>query len=375
MAIFTGNVAEIPTGLFTEMLPTSLEEEASCSSATNDQPAEPPATPPSGSSESSGSAHQATTPRSTPRQRKLFVYITRKLPLTWHIYLASFDKGLEGQLKDFWVVKVLKYVDDYLVLITTADTDLQNRASENVQTFLQTTGVYIGSKVAPVLSTIFLSRVDRELCRDLNGVVSKVFRFVDDYLVLGSKFDIVAFRERVLDAFVLRGNGLKFTTEVPVDNKLKFLDVLLKFEPGHVCWVYSPRTGKPLLSFSSDHSRLVRNGLVVACFRSTLFKSCFHSVNEAFGLQVSRLREAGYPLHVLQASCERLLRKLKHVQEVRPEECAQRSKVTVIPYVHGLSHRLKKVAENYDVKVVFSAKNKIGSVCSRVKQKYEGKDT
>ncbi|XP_077535949.1 uncharacterized protein LOC144148261 [Haemaphysalis longicornis] len=89
---------------------------------------------------------------------------------------------------------------------------------------------------------------------------------------------------------------------------------------------------------------------------------------------VSRLREAAYPLHVLQASCERLLRKLKHVQEVTPEECAQRSKVTVIPYVHGLSHRLKKVTENYDVNVVFSAKNKIGSVCSRVKQKYEGKD-
>lgn len=52
----------------------------------------------------------------------------------------------------------------------------------------------------------------------------------------------------------------------------------------------------------------------------------------------------------------------------------ERSKVSVIPYVHGLSHRLKKVAENYDMKVAFSAKNKIGSVCSRVQEKFEGKD-
>ncbi|XP_077546215.1 uncharacterized protein LOC144158902 isoform X5 [Haemaphysalis longicornis] len=46
------NVAETPTGLFAVMLPTSLEEEASCYNATNDQPAQPPVTP-SISSESS----------------------------------------------------------------------------------------------------------------------------------------------------------------------------------------------------------------------------------------------------------------------------------------------------------------------------------
>lgn len=80
------------------------------------------------------------------------------------------------------------------------------------ETFIQTTGVCIGSKVAPVLSTIFLSSVDRELAKDLDGVVTKVFRYVDDYLVVGSNVDKEVFTRRVLDAFKLRGKGLMFTS-------------------------------------------------------------------------------------------------------------------------------------------------------------------
>ncbi|KAH9375254.1 hypothetical protein HPB48_021041 [Haemaphysalis longicornis] len=57
-------------------------------------------------------------------------------PALSDIYLASFDKRLEGQLKDLGVVKVLRYVDNYLVLVTTADTDLPKRASEIVKHFI-----------------------------------------------------------------------------------------------------------------------------------------------------------------------------------------------------------------------------------------------
>lgn len=39
---------------------------------------------------------------------------------------------------------------------------------------------------------------------------------------------------------------------------------------------------------------------------------------------------------------------------------------------HGLSHRLKKVASKYGVKFVFSARNKTGSIFSRVNREYEG---
>ena len=43
----------------------------------------------------------------------------------------------------------------------------------------------------------------------------------------------------------------------------------------------------------------------------------------------------------------------------------------MVPYIHGLSHRIKKVAGNYEVKVVVLAKTKIGGLCALVDQKCE----
>lgn len=46
---------------------------------------------------------------------------------------------------------------------------------------IQRNGVCIGSKIAPVLSNIFLSGVDRVVRDALRGVADSVFRYVDDY--------------------------------------------------------------------------------------------------------------------------------------------------------------------------------------------------
>lgn len=123
---------------------------------------------------------------------------------------------------------------------------------------LQTTRVCIDSKVAPVYSKMFLSSVDRALSKDLDGVVSKVFRYVDDYLVLGSESNTNSFRNRIPDSFVFKGKRPKLTLETPVDDQMQFLVVHSKFEHGHVCWSCLPRAGKPLLYYASDHSRLAK---------------------------------------------------------------------------------------------------------------------
>lgn len=53
------------------------------------------------------------------------------------------------------------------------------------ETYIQAGGVCIGSKVAPILSRIFLGSIDREVAKDLECVAYKVYRYVDDYLIFG----------------------------------------------------------------------------------------------------------------------------------------------------------------------------------------------
>lgn len=155
---------------------------------------------------------------------------------------------------------------------------------------------------------------------------------------------------------------------------LQYLDTKLTFQSDHVCWSYSPRAGKPLLSYASDHSQLVKNGIVEVCLRSALLKLCCYAMNDRHFRTKTPFAE-----RLLSAKCfacivwpvaPEIKQEKQHTTvESRPRE--ERSKVSLKPYVHGLSHRIKKVAENYDVKVVFSAQNKIGSVCCMVKQQYE----
>lgn len=141
----------------------------------------------------------------------------------------------------------------------------------------------------------FLSKVDKALEVELDGLAHKVYRYVDDYLVIVQSTSFDQTREKVLERFSKNWLGLTFTFEVPQKNKLQFLNLCLTFKVDHVCWMYSPRTAKPRLDYRSGHSRLVKNSIAWACLRSALDKSCTPLMSTSFDCQVERLKEAGFP--------------------------------------------------------------------------------
>lgn len=242
--------------------------------------------------------------------------------------------------------------------------------------FVQASGVCIGSRVAPVLSDILLSRIDRDLERDFEGWGTRIFRYVDDYLVFLDSVSSLHDKVNILKAFRERGQGLQFTCEVPNEkNELQFLDLTLRFQDAHVCWLYAPRSAKPLLNFKSAHSKLVKNGIVTSCLHAAVAKSCFHATEESFRNQCDRLKTAGFPTAFLVSASERLLKKVNsNAQPTNQPATSQREqkRFAVIPYVHSISHRLKKVGGQYGVDVVFSSGNKLGSLCGKIHRRVKG---
>ncbi|CAN7997046.1 unnamed protein product, partial [Ixodes hexagonus] len=241
--------------------------------------------------------------------------------------------------------------------------------SFNDKLFIQRKGICIGSCVAPVLCNIFLANVDR----DLNGVLNadnvlKVFRYVDDFLVLlktNTSVTHLNMVQSVLADFRQHGKGLLFTHELPDNNQLQFLDINITINEQHACWMYRPRARKELLPFDSAHSKTVKRAIATSCLESALLKSCDHQVDASFKQQISRLEEAGFPCSVLVSIAETALQKMKGRR--RKDTTRQRTKrPEVIPYVHKLAHNLKKVANKYDVPVVFSAPKKLAGLCSRI---------
>lgn len=164
-----------------------------------------------------------------------------------------------------------------------------------------------------------------------------------------------------------------FTKELASQDEITFLDLQLTFcNTGHMCWMYAPRTKKQLLPFeSSSHSKLVKRGTASLCFSNALRKSCQHSMKQSFGEQVQHLKMAGFPDAVSKSVAETKLNKMRREsgRRVQARAFGDHKKVEVIPYIHKISHNIKKVAARHGVHVVFSAPCKLASLCPKIEKR------
>lgn len=103
----------------------------------------------------------------------------------------------------------------------------------------------------------------------------------------------------------------------------------------------------------------------MTALKSALVRSCHHQASASFEAQVSRLTASGFPNEFLGAVAERLVAELRGKRTKKTSD-QEKKKIAVIPYVHGVSHRLKKVGNRADVRVVFSARTKLNGLCRRV---------
>ena len=119
--------------------------------------------------------------------------------------------------------------------------------------------------------------------------------------------------------------------------------------------------------YDSCQSKIDKRGISMLCLGSALEKSCTHMVQGSFDNQIQRLEAANFPDSLLTAVSEALLRKAKRegTRAATGEEETETVRPAVIPYVHQVSHNLKKVAGRYGVPVAFSAPVKLAQVCPR----------
>ncbi|CAN7939269.1 unnamed protein product, partial [Ixodes hexagonus] len=239
------------------------------------------------------------------------------------------------------------------------------------QLYLQKKGICIGSCVALILCNIFLAAIDRTLEQALNNFnVCRVFRYVDDFLIVFRKQTSLTYTDgvnEVLLVFRRHGKGLSFTHELPNQGSLQFLDLNLLFLEEHVCWMYSPRSRKELLPYDAAHSKVVKRGIATLCLESALRKSCAHRLQASFSKQLARLLSAGFPDSVLMSVAETILQKVKgHTARKKTQSALRNVRPEAVPYVHKFSHNLKKVANRHGVPIVFTAPTKLGQLCPRI---------
>lgn len=119
--------------------------------------------------------------------------------------------------------------------------------------------------------------------------------------------------------------------------------------------MYLPRSKKRTLQYQSAHLKLVKRGIVSSCLSAALKKNCIQSARQSFDAQVARLKASSYPTSILSDAAECMIKPNRTSERSRQK----RSRSAVVPYIHRISHDFKRIASKYDVRVVFSAPDKL----------------
>src|SRR5690606_37036442 len=177
-------------------------------------------------------------------------------------------------------------------------------------------------------------------------------RFVDDIVLVGRSLDML---ENILQQLRSVMVGLEFKIENPGNKPLQFLDLQLLGGGKSLCWQYGSGKEKPLLHRFSQHSKLVKNGMILSCIKNVFKKSCTHFIGMAFSKQLDRLLLAGYDVDFV---CSVLMKCNFDVQALtnRPFD---KKNVIVVPYIHKMSHGLLGLVKDYGLKIVFSVPFKL----------------
>jgi hypothetical protein len=185
-----------------------------------------------------------------------------------------------------------------------------------------------------------------------------MLRFVDDFDSLATNKNTVI---KVDKAMKTVGDQMKlqFTEEqADEEGNLQFLDLRQNTKEG-LCVQYAQRSIKPILTYKSNHSKNVFEGIVMGAFKSAMSRSCACSVNQAIKDQEKRLAKAHYPGILIQKTKRKLLSK-------KPKRKWEEKRVGVAPQIHVLTHNMKRVGKDYNLQVTSNYVNKFSKLPARI---------
>ncbi|XP_045477895.1 uncharacterized protein LOC123683043 [Harmonia axyridis] len=239
--------------------------------------------------------------------------------------------------------------------------------------YQQEFGMAMGSPLSPVLADIYMEDFEG---RALDQYVLKPKlwrRYVDDTFVIWphGKETITGFLEHLNNI----EESIKFTMEIEENEQLPFLDVLIHKQEGipRTTIYRKPTNTGQYLHFESNHNLNTKFGVARCLYdRATQVCSSLNDKNEEFDKITEILEKNGYPKRILE-----IARTPRENTEPRPETKTESTETitTVIPYVRGLSEKLRRIGNRYGVRTAFQTKNTVRANLTKVKPDNENQRT
>ncbi|XP_070401572.1 uncharacterized protein [Nothobranchius furzeri] len=213
----------------------------------------------------------------------------------------------------------------------------------------------MGSPVSPIVANLYMEEVERKVLGSFKGrSPSHWYRYVDDTWVKIKTQEVESFTTHINAV----DKNIKFTRENIKDNCLPFLDCAVHFEENgnlNIEVYRKPTHTDQYLLFDSHHSLEHKLGVI-----KTLHHRAEHVPSKPEGKKKERthikesLKTCGYPnwAFIKSAKMHR-----KEDQTPAREDKKDRCNNLVIPYVAGVSEKLRRVFSKHNIPVYFRPSN------------------
>ena len=230
------------------------------------------------------------------------------------------------------------------------------------QEYQQHNGLPMGSPLSPVMSCLFMEKLERENFLRIIGRNATWVRYVDDVLVVISKNANIDNKLRMLNSVHHR---IQFTVEKEESGNIAFLDVMIKrTNQGPRLSVYRKPTNKnDFIHSLSAHSNRIKSGVIIGFFLRAIRICSPENLQDEYEYITNCFQELGYPkgfILSLKKKAVQIMERREENNAVNPEIRANTRYLTV-PHSHD-NEIIQRFLRSSKIQVVFSSSVKIGEI-------------
>ncbi|KAJ8921335.1 hypothetical protein NQ315_002949 [Exocentrus adspersus] len=267
----------------------------------------------------------------------------------------------DNNLKDRTKLNVSAFMELLTLCIKTTYFQLEN------DFYQQDFGMAMGSSLSPIMSNIFMEHFEETYVKSYINKPKIWWRYVDDV------FSIWPHGQDNLTDFLNFLNNIeptiKFTLELEENNKLPFLDVMIskntEINSNFQTNVYRKKTNtNRYLNFDSNHHLSIKKGVIKSLYdRAKLVSSNVNFFNQEKDHIKNILKENAYPINLVDKAFLQIENPSHNNNQQRQNPVANMT----IPYIPGISEKLKKLGNNFNIRTAFKTNNTLRSILTHTK--------
>lgn len=240
----------------------------------------------------------------------------------------------------------------------------------NSEIYQQISGLPMGSPLAPILANLVMIDLEEFCLSKLNFNVPLYKRYVDD-CILALPIDKIDF---TLDIFNQYDNNIRFTSEIEVDGKIPFLDLLLIRENQNIItnWYRKPTWSGRYLNYFSNHPIQQKIGIINMLIDRAINLSHKKFWNDNIELIKNTLFMNFYPESLISRTINKRLFKLLNPNHINTQkEPFDTRSIMNFPYFTQIHYPTLRMLKNYNINLVTNNKHNISKITGNTKDKIE----